>query len=354
MNDPSRFTLRQLPLAARLTLALFLLAVGLGYLSALVQLHLQHASPGQVIPTAADAVRLFHGDPGPATSHLQRLIEADETLPFNGAGSMAGAFTRRSDGWTRAIRQRAQEIKTDEPTAEFTLRRERDGERRAVLAWLKAGPSKTDFDADRFALPGDWGDQPLSEAYRDGPAVKIKSLFTDRCVRCHAKDGDDSDASAFPLETWEQIERYSRIDPSGGRMSLDKLAQTTHAHLLSLSMLFMLTGVLFALTSYPAFLRVPVAPLVLLAQLADIGCWWLARIDGRPGELFARAIPVTGAVVGGGLAVQIVLTLLNLFGWLGRVVLFVLFVAAGFGGWVAKNQVIDPFLKAQAAEIRRN
>jgi hypothetical protein len=266
---------------------------------------------------------------------------------------MAAAFTRQSGGWPRAIRERAREIKTDDPTAELSLRRERDGERRAMLAWIKAGPSKAAFDADRFALPGDWGDQALTDAYRDGPVVKIKTLFNDRCVRCHANDGDDSKASQFPLETWEQIERYSRVDPGGGRMSLEKLAQTTHAHLLSFSMLFMLTGVLFALTNYPAALRVFVAPLVLLAQVADIGCWWLARIDGRPGELFAQAIPITGAIVGSGLAIQIVLTLFHLFGWVGRVVLLGLFIAAGFGGWVAKEQVIDPFLKARPPNARQ-
>lgn len=353
MNQPRRFTLRRLPLAARLTLALFLLSVGLGYLAALVQLHLQHASPGQVLPTAADAVRLFHGQPGEAKSQLRRLIEADESLPFNGTGSMAAAFTRQSGGWPRAIRQRAQEIKTDEPTAEFVLRRERDAERQAMLAWVKSGPSKADFEADRFALPSGLSEQPFPDAFRDGPAVKIKTLFGDRCIRCHAKDGDDSKASQFPLETWEQIERYSRVDPGGGRMSLDKLAQTTHAHLLSFSMLFMLTGVLFALTNFPATMRVIVAPLVLLAQVADIACWWLARIDGRPGELFARSIPITGAIVGAGLVVQIVLTLFHLFGWLGRVVLLVVFIAAGFGGWIAKDQVIEPFLKAQAAEVQK-
>ena len=45
---PERLTLRALPLAARLVLAVFLIAVGLGYGSALVQLHFQHASPGQL------------------------------------------------------------------------------------------------------------------------------------------------------------------------------------------------------------------------------------------------------------------------------------------------------------------
>ena len=80
-------------------------------------------------------------------------------------------------------------------------------------------------------------------------------------------------------------------------MSLEKLAQSSHVHLLGFAVLFGFTGLLFALTSYPAPLRFVLAPLVLLAQVADIACWWLARIDGSQGEMFARIIPITGSLV---------------------------------------------------------
>src|SRR6516162_659884 len=62
---PPRFTLRELPFSARLTLALFLVSVGLGYGAALVQIHFQHASPGEFMPSAQDVVVKFHGDPDP-------------------------------------------------------------------------------------------------------------------------------------------------------------------------------------------------------------------------------------------------------------------------------------------------
>ena len=41
-----------------------------------------------------------------------------------------------------------------------------------------------------------------------------------------------------------------------------------------------------------------IAPLPLLAQVADISCWWLARLEGPIGEQFAQAILVTGGIVG--------------------------------------------------------
>lgn len=343
-----RFILRDLPFAARVTLAVFLFTVGLGYVSAMVQLHLQHAGPGSVLPTSADVVKHFHGVSGPAKSHLQLLLEADESQPFTGTGSMAAAFSKRSEGWARAIKDSAKEKNVDEPAAEAELRTERTAERLAVLAWLAADLPRGDYDADNFTLPEELQKQSLTAVYRDGHAVKIQSLIKGRCVRCHGKDGDDAKATNYPLETYEQIKKYGTPTTGAGRVSLEKLTQSTHAHLLSFAVLFTFTGLLFALTSYPRLLRLLLAPTVLLAQVADIACWWLARIDGTVGEQFAQAIPITGMIVGIGLALQIVLTLWHLFGAMGRLTLLMLFAAGGYGCWVAKEKVIDPYLQERA------
>lgn len=350
---PRRLLLRDLPFSARLTLAAFLIAVGIGYVSALVQLHLQHSSPQNMLPSNDDVIRHFHGASGEAKSPLQRLLEASESMPFNGSGSMAAAHTTRSDGWKRAIKDFAKEKSLDEAKAEAELRKERDGERLATLAWVKAGCPAAEFEADKFLLPVDWGQQPMTASYREGDSVKIKSLFSDRCVRCHAKEGDDAQAASYPLETMEHIQKYAKIDTGGGRVSLDKLAQTTHAHLLSFAVLFTFTGLLFALTNYPALIRVVLSPVVLVAQVLEIGCWWLARLDGSTGEAFARTIPILGAIVGAGLGLQIVLTLLHLFGALGRLVLVALFVAAGYVGYVAKEKVVVPFISDRTAEVKK-
>jgi cytochrome c553 len=348
-----RFFLRDLPLSARITLAAFLLSVGLGYVSAMVQLHMQHAGPDSILPSSADVVRHFHGSTGPLKSHLQSLIEADEALPFNGSGSMAAAFTKRSEGWAREIKDLAKDKNIDEPAAEVVLRTQRAGERAAVLAWLAADLPRGDYDADNFTLPADSVNHLLTAAYKDGNAVKIQALFKDRCARCHAKDGDDEKATHYPMETFEQIKKYGTPTPGGGRVSLDKLAQTTHAHLLSFAVLFTFTGLLFALTNYPSLLRLILAPLVLVTQVADIACWWLARIDGPLGEQFALAIPITGAIVGIGLMLQIVLTLFHLFGALGRLLLLLIFAAGAYGGWIAKEKVVDPFLKERSEQVKK-
>src|SRR5437016_3061451 len=93
--------LRDWPLPVRLVLAVFLISVSLGYFSALVQLHFQHAAPGKLLPGVDEAVGVYNGET--KKSQLQRLLEADISQPFNGTGSMRAAFTTQSAGWALAL-----------------------------------------------------------------------------------------------------------------------------------------------------------------------------------------------------------------------------------------------------------
>ena len=82
-------------LPLRLIAATFLCSVGIGYVSAMVNLHFQEASPGNLLPGPDDVVRVYHGSKHP--NQLLRLLEAPEGLPFNGSGSMRSAFTRKKN-----------------------------------------------------------------------------------------------------------------------------------------------------------------------------------------------------------------------------------------------------------------
>jgi hypothetical protein len=365
MNDTSstpRWTLRQLPFAARLTLAVFLVSVGIGYFSALVQLHFQHAKRGNMLPTGDDAVEKFHGQTGaPPMSQLELLLSRDDEQPFNGSGQMAAAFTRRSEGWKKAIEKKAKALRKDRRSGkpneeklkqgEVALRAERETERKAVLAWARAGASKSDYENDQFCLPEELAKQPIAEEFKvtaaDAPTVKIKSIFDARCVSCHAPNaGRDAKAEQYPLEKYDQIVKYMKVQTSSA-MALERLAQTTHVHLLGFSMLYGLTGLLLALTSYAGWIRVPLAPLALAAQVVDISFWWLARMDAPYGPAFAHAIPISGAIVAGALGLQILLTLFDLFGRIGKSVLFILIVTTACGGYGMKERVIDKHLESE-------
>src|SRR5262245_2385782 len=86
----ARDRLADLSLPVRLVLTVFLIAVGLGYLSALVQLRVQHAAAGRAMPGREDVRRTFFGVEG--KSKLERVITAPMNLPFNGEGSMQSAI----------------------------------------------------------------------------------------------------------------------------------------------------------------------------------------------------------------------------------------------------------------------
>jgi hypothetical protein len=334
MNDPSpRLELRRLPLAVKLVVTLFLLSVGLGYLSALVQLHFQHAgASGEPLPTMKQAVLIFHGDDTEKTSRLERIIEGPADSGWS--ANMAPAFFGRADP----------------PAGAGDA--EREGERKAVIAWIRAGAPKRAYDNDAFAVPADWGQQEITKDFRDGNNLKVRSILTARCYRCHKTEpGGDIQARQYPLGTYEQVAKYTRIgEPS---MSLEKLTQSTHVHLLSFSMLYALTGLVFAFTSYPLWVRLALAPLVLVVQVVDIGCWWLARIPGPAGEYFAMTIVLTGGLVAVGLVLQIVLSLFNMYDWSGKIALLVLFALAGVGGYFVNDLVIQPYLEGEKESRRK-
>ncbi len=200
----------------------------------------------------------------------------------------------------------------------------------ALVYWLRGGAKKEAYAKDAFALAGDHKDLPITETFVKTEAgtrfARIRSIINVRCARCHS-DTSSSNAFRYPLQTWGELAPYTRGEAPTGS-SLTKLALTTHVHLLGFSVLYGLTGLVFAFSSYPGIIRLVIAPLPLLAQLVDISFWWLARLDPPVGPLLARGIILTGGIVGVSLGLQIVLALFNLFGKVGKLVMVLLFGAA--------------------------
>jgi hypothetical protein len=373
----SKITLADLSLPARLVVAVFLITVGLGYLSALVQLRVQHAADGRAMPNSEDVRRTFFGTEG--QSQLERLITAPISLPFNGSGSMKGAFvdpahTTGLEADLKRLLKKDSEAQKENPKfkpltraeASELVQRQREGERLAVLDWLHSGSPKAAYEDDSFVSSTDLADQlNLNKAEDDKPGegkrtvaselgitekyieknddgkrtIKIRSIINIRCVRCH-REGSGSAAAEIPLDSYADLMSFTKPVSSGG-MSLPKLAQSTHVHLLGFAVLWCLTGLLFACTSYPAFIRAVFGPWTLLAQIADIACWWLAGSDPR----FADAIMITGGLVGVGLAVQLVGTSLDLFRKGGRLLMILVLILVGVGAAGFYLKTVEPRLK---------
>lgn len=384
---PTRYTLRDLPLPAKLVLTTFLISVGLGYFWAMAQIHFKHATPGNPMPTVADLVARFSGVPWPAeprpvedpTKQAEKVADVAATAvgvsvpavkiktlvdnrcavchnpngdkddaplqTYEGIAkylakttnhpkgqlytvltgarrswsgkSMVKAFFEKSPGW--------EDLTPDQRKAEEP---KREVEHQAMLAWAEAGAPKNAYENNAFPLPADIKVADLPENLRTTAAAPVAAT--------------KGPAAKPKVDKW--AEAKSR------QLSVDALTQSTHAHLLSFSLLWAATGLIFAFTSYPTLLRVVISPLVLIAQVADVACWWLARLEGI-GPFFALAIMGTGAIVGLGLMAQIVLSIWNMYGPKGKAIILLLFATGGGLFGMAYLKVVEPQLEAERALI---
>ena len=61
-----------------------------------------------------------------------------------------------------------------------------------------------------------------------------------------------------------------------------QLARVSHIHLFGISLIFLATGAIFALSETPVWLRVLLVVLPYLTIIMDIGSWWLTSISPPP------------------------------------------------------------------------
>lgn len=372
--------LRKLPRAGKIVVATLLLSIGIGFTSAIVNLHFQSASAGQPLPGPEETISEFHGSK--QYSQIERLLIANESKPFNGSGSMRSVFTsKRAGGIKRALKDKrvyltelAEENLKDnpdelakeksriinDPEVEKLVYQDIDGERIALLAWIRDGFKKEYYESSQvqgFPLVGNLAllkiSAPMVQTTEDGTKrfANIEGIIESRCIRCHDSNAGGS-ASNYPIGTYEEFVDYCIPEKSSAK-SLEKLALSSHVHLLSFAMLYGVTGFCLAMTGFPNFLKVIIAPSALIIQVLEISCWWFARMDAPLGPLFASAIPVMGGMVALGLLSQILLSLWDMFEINGRKVIFILLVCGVIFGGIVGVKVVLPFLKEEAGQTAK-
>lgn len=326
------------------------------------------------------------GDPsgGLPKSQIEKLITGHREMPFDST-NMTPAFFGKSKGYEKEAKKGKEKVDMA-----------RETERLAFLAFIHTPKEKRKalYDADAMELPAELKGRPLHDEYADGDKVKIQMLIEDRCVTCHKRGNQNPELDTFDkLEPFitpppqrapaikitsiindrcgrchnenqaPQFNTYEKLEPlitaaleeprealgqkwvgSSHTMGTSKLVQSTHAHALSFAVLFALTGFVYAFASHPGFVRGVLAPLALVAQVADLSCWWLARLDLPYGPVFALAIMGTGGVVGLSVGLQIVLSLFNMYGIKGKAVLVLMFLVAAGGFYVLYTQKLKPDL----------
>jgi hypothetical protein len=275
----SRLTLGQLSRPIRISLAVLLVAGAVGYLATASMAYLEVTSPASMWPDFQMLDRVFFGARENAVSPIERLLESTEG-PMNSGGTMRPAFTTESTGWSDLI-----ENMPAEELAALTAQRE--GERLALLEWVRTGSDRKSYEADDYRLTG-------------SAQVRIRTLINDRCATCHSENGRNDKASSFPLDTYDNIQPHTVPE----LIPAPRVPWLTAA-LLALAPLALVSGAIFWFTSHPRRARIALTAFPPTALGAALGCW----LFGEPGAFSAQTIFISTAVAAAGVTIQIVASL---------------------------------------------
>lgn len=269
--------LRQLPQFTRRILCVVIGLAGVGYLTSLVSAYLsitsQGISPSGAVPDGRDLDRLLFGSRDRQPGLIEQLLEATEG-PLKRGGSMRPAFTDESTGW-EALTQNMS------PAEKAALLGEREGERLAVLAWIRSGLSREPYEANDFRLDDSFSGQPITAAFlatKESPeanshrSVRIRSIVAERCATCHSENGRNEHARWIPLETYADVESKCRPDVTG--VASSAWPKTVLMGLLPLELF---AGLLFLVSSAPPKTRVFLTGLTCLALVVMFASWLIGR-----------------------------------------------------------------------------
>ena len=78
---------------------------------------------------------------------------------------------------------------------------------------------------------------------------QVKPIFAANCISCHMAGAQ----SIPPLASFEAVQKVAKADTG---TSITDLAKVSHIHLFGISIIFLLTGAIFALSETPVWLRV--------------------------------------------------------------------------------------------------
>jgi hypothetical protein len=252
-NLPLR--LRQLPMAARLSLSFLMLVVLGGYLVSGLHMSEHHQNrDGREGLSMTDIEGAYHGVNSQAP--LLLALNADHPAELEGQGPL--------EGWAK----------------------------KALLQWLEGDPDKIVPNWDNLDL----GDEVPAD------------LLDASCVSCHSRTAAPELRADPPLEYLDDIRAvaFSReISPSDIKI----LIASTHAHSLGLATItLLLVGLIFA-TRFGPRLKGGLALAASGGLLFDLAAWWLARESAS----FVLLIVLGGAAHAGAMVLIGLLVLAELW-----------------------------------------
>lgn len=179
-----------------------------------------------------------------------------------------------------------------------------------VLA-LERGHPETLAGEDRAALLS-WLSSDRLDARYDDPDLGERApaeLIAANCLECHSRRSVDRHAIArtVPLDYWDDVRRLAfgrELNP----VPVPILVISTHTHALSLAAVSVAVLGLLWLTGWSRGLTSAVTCVAGVGLAADIGGWWLARLDAE----FVWAIIAGGGAYTAAMVVALLLVLADL------------------------------------------
>lgn len=145
-----------------------------------------------------------------------------------------------------------------------------------VIQWIRKGAKEEDYSS-------------------------VKPIIDKACADCLSKGG-----SMSPLTNYSEVSKITVIDLG---QSIKCLSRVSHVHLFGISLLFLLTGVIFSFSEINRVIKTIFLVLPFASMWVDIGSWWLTKFE----PVFAYTVIIGGMFMGMSLAVQILVSLYEMW-----------------------------------------
>lgn len=156
--------------------------------------------------------------------------------------------------------------------------------RNTIVAWLKSGAGRDDY------------------------MLQVTPILQRDCLSCHSP----SSGMGLPdLSNYDGVMKVAKVDTG---QSIQSLVRLSHIHLFGIGLLLLSVGLIFRRAEGPAWLMNSIVLLPFLSVFVDILSWFLTKWD----PIYAYTVVFAGAVIGIGLAIQILTSLYQMWLWQRR------------------------------------
>ncbi len=133
---------------------------------------------------------------------------------------------------------------------------------------------------------------------------EAKGIILKNCLRCHTAGGEAAFAPFDKLSTVSDI--FTRINNG---ISIPRLITLSHIHMISIGVIFALSGIIFLFTPINEKLKMILLIFPFGSLLMDVFSWWLTKLI----PVFAITVFIGGVFAVIGFFIQFVISLLTMW-----------------------------------------